>query len=67
MTMKPDPTPLQTEAPPRLLAKMQSLVDAGWFRSLERSPISTPCDVLLTLIAKTRCRTSFVRTLNETS
>ncbi len=35
MTTKPQPTTLQTELPPRLLAEMQSLVDAGWFRSLD--------------------------------
>lgn len=35
MTTKPQHTTLQTELPPRLLAEMQSLVDAGWFRSLD--------------------------------
>lgn len=33
--MNPESTTLQTEVPPRLLAEMQSLVDAGWFRSLD--------------------------------
>jgi Arc/MetJ-type ribon-helix-helix transcriptional regulator len=35
MTTKPQSTILQTEVPPRLLAEMQWLVDAGWFRSLD--------------------------------
>lgn len=34
MATKPESTTLQTEVPVRLLAEMQSLVDAGWFRSL---------------------------------
>ena len=32
---KPESTTFQTELPVRLLAEMQSLVDAGWFRSLD--------------------------------
>ena len=35
MATKPEPTTLQTEVPVRLLTEMQSLVDAGWFRSLD--------------------------------
>ena len=35
MATKPEATTLQTEIPVRLLAEMQSLVDAGWFRSLD--------------------------------
>ena len=35
MPTKPQSTTLQTEVPPRLLAEMQGLVDAGWFRSLD--------------------------------
>jgi Arc/MetJ-type ribon-helix-helix transcriptional regulator len=35
MATKPESTTLRTEVPSRLLAEMQSLVDAGWFRSLD--------------------------------
>jgi Arc/MetJ-type ribon-helix-helix transcriptional regulator len=35
MATKPESTALQTEVPVSLLAEMQSLVDAGWFRSLD--------------------------------
>jgi Arc/MetJ-type ribon-helix-helix transcriptional regulator len=35
MAGKPESTTLQTEVPVRLFAEMQSLVDAGWFRSLD--------------------------------
>ncbi|HEX4965662.1 MAG TPA: ribbon-helix-helix domain-containing protein [Thermoanaerobaculia bacterium] len=35
MATKPATTILQTEVPARLLAEMQSLVDAGWFRNLD--------------------------------
>jgi Arc/MetJ-type ribon-helix-helix transcriptional regulator len=35
MATKPEVTTLRTEVPPRLLAEMQSLVDGGWFRSLD--------------------------------
>jgi len=35
MATKPESTTLQTEVPVRLIAEMQSLVDAGWFRSLD--------------------------------
>ena len=35
MATKSESTTLQTEVPVRLLAEMQSLVDAGWFRSLD--------------------------------
>src|SRR4029077_20818246 len=35
MATKPERTTLRTEVPSRLLAEMQSLVDAGWFRSLD--------------------------------
>ncbi|HEY0557094.1 MAG TPA: ribbon-helix-helix domain-containing protein [Thermoanaerobaculia bacterium] len=35
MATKPELTTLRTEVPSRLLAEMQSLVDAGWFRSLD--------------------------------
>ena len=35
MATKPESTTLQTEVPVRLLTEMQSLVDAGWFRSVD--------------------------------
>jgi Arc/MetJ-type ribon-helix-helix transcriptional regulator len=35
MATKPESTTLQTDVPPRLLAEMQSLLDAGWFGSLD--------------------------------
>jgi len=35
MDVKPESTTLRAEVPVRLLAEMQSLVDAGWFRSLD--------------------------------
>jgi len=35
MSAKPDSATLQTEIPVRLLTEMQSLVDTGWFRSLD--------------------------------
>ncbi len=35
MATKLEFTTLQTEVPVRLLAEMQSLVDAGWFHSLD--------------------------------
>lgn len=35
MATKPESTTLGTEVPSRLLAEMQSLVDAGWFRNLD--------------------------------
>ena len=35
MTTKPESATLHTEIPARLLAEMQSLVDAGWFRNLD--------------------------------
>jgi Arc/MetJ-type ribon-helix-helix transcriptional regulator len=35
MATQPDVATLRTEVPSRLLAEMQSLVDAGWFRSLD--------------------------------
>lgn len=35
MAMPPSPTTVQTDIPPRLLAELQALVDAGWFRSLD--------------------------------
>jgi hypothetical protein len=35
MAIKPESTTLQTAVPARLLAEMQSLVDAGWFSSLD--------------------------------
>lgn len=35
MATKPQLATLQTDVPIRLLAEMQSLVDSGWFRSLD--------------------------------
>ncbi len=35
MATKPESAILQTEVPIRLLAELQSLVDAGWFRSVD--------------------------------
>lgn len=35
MATNPESAKLQAEIPVRLLAEMQSLVDAGWFRSLD--------------------------------
>jgi len=35
MAADPESTTLQTEVPVRLVAEMQSLVAAGWFRSVD--------------------------------
>jgi Arc/MetJ-type ribon-helix-helix transcriptional regulator len=35
MAAKPEVTILRTEVPSRLLAEMQALVEAGWFRSVD--------------------------------
>jgi Arc/MetJ-type ribon-helix-helix transcriptional regulator len=35
MPSKPQVATLQTDVPVKLFAEMQSLVDAGWFRSLD--------------------------------
>ena len=35
MSTKPASATIQTEVPVRLLAELQSLVDAGWFLSLD--------------------------------
>ncbi len=35
LATKPELTTLRAEVPSRLLAEMQSLVDAGWFQSLD--------------------------------
>lgn len=35
MSTNPESTTLQTEVPVRLFAELQSLVDAGWFRSMD--------------------------------
>ena len=35
MATNPESTTLQTEVPVRLLAELQSLVDAGWFHSVD--------------------------------
>jgi len=35
MATKPEVTTLRTEVPSRLLAEMQALVEAGWFRSVD--------------------------------
>jgi Arc/MetJ-type ribon-helix-helix transcriptional regulator len=35
MAAKPQPATLQADVPAQLMAELQSLVDAGWFRSLD--------------------------------
>lgn len=35
MATNPEVTTLRTEVPSRLLAEMQALVEAGWFRSVD--------------------------------